>query len=75
MAEDQMIRVLSREAEANRVPSLENLTQETARWWAARVLRWRKGLYGWLLALLLLVLVAIILTFCLSVFLDSKVDR
>lgn len=33
-----MIRVLSREAEARRFPSLENLTQETARVWVVRVL-------------------------------------
>lgn len=39
MAEDQMIRVLSREPEARSVPSLENLTQETARLCAVRVLR------------------------------------
>lgn len=36
---DQIIRVLSREAEAKRVPSLENLTQDTARWWPASVFR------------------------------------
>lgn len=39
--EDQMIRVLSRDAEAKRVPSLENLTQETARVCAVKVFRWR----------------------------------
>lgn len=43
VCEDQTIRVLSREAEARRVPSLENLTQETARSWAASVRRWRYG--------------------------------
>lgn len=31
--------VLSREAEARRVPSLENFTQETARVWPVRVFK------------------------------------
>ena len=44
--EDQTIRALSREAEARRVPSLENLTQETAWSWAASVRRCRYGRYG-----------------------------
>lgn len=44
--EDQTIRVLSREAEAKRVPSLENLTEDTARVCPDKVLRCRYGLYG-----------------------------
>jgi hypothetical protein len=39
VAEDQIIRVLSREPEARSFPSLENLTEETARVCAVRVLR------------------------------------
>ena len=38
--------VLSREAEARRSPSLENLTQETARVWWVSVLWSRYGVYG-----------------------------
>lgn len=42
-AREYTIRVLSREAEARRWPSLENLTQETAREWARRVWARRYG--------------------------------
>ena len=40
-----MIRVLSNEAEANRFPSFENFTHDTARVWPVRVFRCRYGLY------------------------------
>ena len=39
VAEDHMIRVLSREAEARRVPSFENFTHDTAFSWSVRVFR------------------------------------
>ena len=49
----QMMRVLSREEEARRRPSLENLTQETAREWPISVRRGRYGRYGaaWVVAI------------------------
>lgn len=34
----QRMRVLSKEADARSLPLLENLTQETADWWAVKVL-------------------------------------
>lgn len=39
MAEDQTIRVLSREAEANSVPSFEYFTHDMAFSWPLRVFR------------------------------------
>lgn len=44
--EDQRIMVLSRDAEAKRVPSLENLTHDTALSWPRKAFRCRYGLYG-----------------------------
>lgn len=44
--EDQRIMVLSRDAEAKRVPSLENLTHDTAPSWPRKAFTCRYGLYG-----------------------------